>query len=174
MHIPGQPIQLGNDESGAALLTGGPVDTLAAGLLSPCAVTVDAEAVYWTESGIFSTDVWTGDGAVKKLVHGDSVPVVLAGKQAGACGIAVDATDVYWSQDGGTRFPVRRVPRGGGTPVTLTPTDGPSAQSYPTRFPLGVALDATHVYFLGQSPKPASPFDIDALLRQPKSSCAGA
>jgi hypothetical protein len=79
---------------GSASATSGPIKTLASGQSSPYGVAVDSTSVYWTNSG-----VGTSDGAVMKVPIGGGTPTTLASGPT-SFGIAVDATSVYWVSPG--------------------------------------------------------------------------
>jgi hypothetical protein len=120
---------------------GGTPTTLATGQNDPFAIAVDDESVYWTDFA---------EGHVMKVPKRGGTPTTLASGQEYAQAIAVDATSAYWlvgpnlpgegppPEVGDPGF-VMRVALDGGTPVTLA--SGQFA-------PIGIAVDATSVYWL--------------------------
>ena len=70
---------------------------------------------------------------------GTPVTLVTLTGSAVPAGIAVDANNVYWIEGLGS---VRKVPIGGGSPVTLAPAP---------ELPGGIAVDATNVYWTDTS-----------------------
>ncbi len=78
--------------------------TLASGLSGAIGIAVDADNVYWTETGdsANSGPTLAGPGRVAKCETGgcNDSPTVIAAHQDGPTGIAVDATQVYWAAYG--------------------------------------------------------------------------
>lgn len=82
---------------------------LAAGLVSPCSLAIDAANVYWSESG-----------AIKKTgKNGGSLTTLASGLNA-PFDIAVDSTGVYWAEFYGGA--IRKVGHNGGAVTTLATT----------------------------------------------------
>ncbi len=95
---------------------------------------VDGEALFVTHG----TDQWNGQpptGRVYVLPGGVAPAILLAERQASPTSLAVDGAFVYWlnigtltHDDAGTRpddnGTLMRMPKSGGTPVTVTPTPG--------------------------------------------------
>lgn len=77
--------------------------TLAWGLNGAVGIAVDADNVYWTETGNnMAGQMVTGAGRVAKCAIGgcNNSPTVIAASQDGPAGIAVDALHVYWATSG--------------------------------------------------------------------------
>jgi len=78
--------------------------TLASGLNGAVGIAVDADNVYWTETGnnVVAGQMVTGAGRVAKCAIGgcNNSPTVIAANQDGPAGIAVDAMHVYWATSG--------------------------------------------------------------------------
>jgi hypothetical protein len=84
------------------------------------------------ESGVPDTGVCSGQCSTKSCADGGldclggacisdmCQPVVLANNETWASYVAVDGTNVYWTDGASGGGFVRAMPRGGGTPVTLT------------------------------------------------------
>ena len=122
-------------------LDGGGATTLASGQSYPLGLASDARNVYWT-SGF-------NDGTVMKLSLDGGEPVTLASGQNQPYAIVSDARNVYWADNGS----VMKVPIDGGVPTTLASRGTNSGQ-----FALGIAVDATSVYWttFGSAPCEAS------------------
>jgi hypothetical protein len=121
--------------------TNGPI-TLASGLNIPGGIAVDSTSVYWTEANA------TNGGSVKKVsINGGTVTTLASGLNSGegllAVNVVVDSTSVYWGEvsTNNTNDAVRKVPINGGTVTTLAPASNNL---------LGIAVDATNVYFAEQ------------------------
>jgi hypothetical protein len=135
-------------------LGGGTVSTFATGL-SPAGIAVDSEYLYVESDGAS-----TGSLLVVPLDGGPTSTVAAAG----AGGVAADDTNVYWMGDG----EILRMPRGGGTVVTLVthvPTGMQSALGSPA-----IAVDATSVYWIGtgNGPLPVANGDTVVMKLTPK------
>ena len=103
----------------------GAIVTLATAQANPLGVAVDGENLYWT----------TNQGVMAMPLSGGA-PMLLASSPGGNSLVRSDGANVFWtSQAQGT---VSRVAIGGGPVATLAM--GESA-------PLGIALDASNVYF---------------------------
>ncbi len=80
--------------------------TLASGLSGAVGIAVDADDVYWTETGNDSVagQMVTGAGRVARcaIAGCNDSPTVIAADQDGPTGIAVDARRVYWASYGGS------------------------------------------------------------------------
>jgi len=120
-------------------LMGGSPTTLAENQ-SPNAITADANNVYWTNLPT-GQDAGPTEPSVMKVTATGGTPVTLVTLTGSAvpAGIAVDANNVYWIEGLGS---VRKVPIGGGSPVTLAPAP---------ELPGGIAVDATNVYWTDTS-----------------------
>lgn len=120
-----------------APLAGGAIEVLAAGLLGPGALVVDASFVYVATLGTLPDQL---DGAVLRVPKAGGAPEVLA-SLPGATSLAADATTLYVGGAGKqgtmTAF-VASVPKAGGNPTMLVPGLGSV---------LGVTVDADRVYF---------------------------
>jgi hypothetical protein len=103
---------------------GGSVSEITTGQSNPWGVTVDDTYIYWTNLG-------TGD--VLRVKLDGSEQTILASNEDLGC-LAMDTKYLYWP--GGDRG-LRRMPKGGGTPVTIG-----VGKAY-----LGVALDDVSVYY---------------------------
>jgi hypothetical protein len=110
-------------------LAGGAATTLASGQM-PLAITADATTVYWTDfvNGVPSVLKVAASGGTTATLATLATPAVPAY-------VTVDASNVYWIEALGS---VKKVPLGGGTPVTLA--GAPNT-------PGGIAVDATSVYW---------------------------
>ena len=97
----------------------------------PSDIAVDSTSVYWTNTGLNGLP---RPGSVVRVPLGGGLPTTLASAQTCASGLAIDATSVYWSACSAN---VMKVPRCGGTPVTLGAGMGG----------FGLAVDATSVYW---------------------------
>jgi len=100
--------------------------SVAANLIFPAGIAIDATNVYWTDNG---------DGTVNRAPRTGGTITTIASGQSFPFGIAIDSTNVYWTNNGGQ---VMKAPLAGGTATTLA-----SGQSYP----MGIAVDATSVYW---------------------------
>jgi hypothetical protein len=132
--------------------TGGTPTTLVAGLADPLYLAVDAQAVYWGSTGLLA-GVETGafSGAVARVGKDGAGPKALVSSVADPQAIALDADRVYFhglldragSPD--VQFgTIHAVPKAGGKVVAVVPEDGGT--------PLGIAVDATHLYFTNAFP----------------------
>jgi hypothetical protein len=78
--------------------------TLASGLNGAVGIAVDADNVYWAETGqsVVAGQMVAGAGRVAKCAIGgcNGSPTVIAANQDGPTGIAVDAMHVYWASSG--------------------------------------------------------------------------
>jgi hypothetical protein len=111
---------------------GGSMHVLASQLTAPRGIAVMNGAVYWNNAGAGVGTIPSDGGNVTMLASGPGL-----GGNGGnfAPGIAVDASAVYWADSANGK--IMKVPRGGGTPVTV-------ATAYS---PLGLAIDTTYVYW---------------------------
>ena len=105
---------------------------LASGQPSPLAVAVDATHLYWTNTGPSA-----GQGSVMRVPLDGGVPEALAAGQSPSS-LALNSTDLFWANSVGARG-IMRLGLSGGAPATLATSPGT---------PTGLALDATHVYWL--------------------------
>jgi hypothetical protein len=112
-------------------LAGGPVTTLASGLLSPQGIAVDPSFVYWASE--------FGD-TITRLPLGGGTPVTLLSGVTGALGVAVDGSAIYFSRISGGA--VWKAPLSGGAPTLLA-----SSTTTPNDGAVGIAVRATNLYF---------------------------
>jgi len=108
---------------------GGAIDVLSVGS-SGGGIAMDATNVYWSSS----TDL------LSIPVSGGATVTVASAPQS--LSLAVDSTNLYWMDQ--TDLAVMRVPKVGGTPVTIATVPPPSGGGY-VRYAL--AIDANSVYF---------------------------
>jgi hypothetical protein len=144
-------------------LTGGPAVILAANEVNPSSIAVDTASVYWRTSqgavkklpfggttaqtigsgataGLAVKDsaaYWaTADGVVKGTIIGGPATLLVPDKTIWA--FTLDASNIYWTSP--TTGAVMKMPL-----LSTTPTPVASGLA----FPIDVAVDATHVYWVG-------------------------
>jgi hypothetical protein len=127
-------------------INGGAMAPLYSGGITPAAVAVDDENVYWVDVGTSGSS----NGKVMQQSLSTGTTTTLAANrtmnggmtQANTWGfIALDATYVYWTEianGDGTAGTVMRAPIGGGSLVTMASNQ---------KVPQGVAVNATDVYW---------------------------
>jgi hypothetical protein len=108
-------------------VAGMPVE-LTSGQLSPTAIAVDGQNVYWANRAA------APDGSIAQLPLAGGTPFVLAPDQNMPTGLAIDGTNLYWSAG----ELIKTVPIDGGAVVSLAASQNA---------PMGVAVDATSVYW---------------------------
>jgi hypothetical protein len=117
-----------------APLDGGVAEVLASGQNQPAGLVVDAQNIYWANSG--TMDAGWADGAIMKAQLDGGGVAVLAGPRTYPVLVTIDSANIYWCE----QFAVVRVSLDGGAPVVLA--------SYPSLFNVdGIATDETNVYW---------------------------
>ncbi len=111
--------------------TTGPADAaapvvLAEGQQAPCWIVVNGGQLFWTHTGS------DGFGPLMTMPVQGGTPTELVARIPSS-GFAVDAENVYWADS--ESLSIFRLPRSGGTPVSVASGSGP------------VATDGSHVYF---------------------------
>jgi hypothetical protein len=130
-------------------LQGGLQTTLASKEVGPSGITLDAVNAYWIDYG--------SGGVVKEPLGGGTRTTLTSQK---GIYIAVDETNVYWTNDA-----VMKVPKAGGTPLTLATGDLTLSKH-------GIAVNSTDVYWAefnyacGGTDQPCSP-GLGRVMRVP-------
>jgi len=122
----------------AVAKSGSSVLTLATGLDGPDSVAVDADSVYWLETGDYVSGSWnTNSGAINKVPKGGgTVTPLVTSHSFGYASIAVDGSSLYWA--GYADGTVSSIGKAGGTVTQLT------SGSYPT----SMVVDAVNIYWV--------------------------
>jgi len=117
----------------------GGATVLATGLTLPAAIAVDAQSIYWVETGTMPRT-----GAVLKMPLAGGAITPLAPGQNQPTTLAVDGTSVYWGQVGGmtNMGAVVKTPLAGGAVTTLVANQAQVG---------AITVDAEHVYWVTTS-----------------------
>jgi hypothetical protein len=127
----------GSATSGSTSGSGGTPITLASGQVSPFAIAVNFQAVYWACSAPAgqTTPIGSGQGTVTGVIIGNTIATVLDIKQSfPVFSIAAGVSSVFWPALSGS---VVAVAGEGGAPTTIVSS---------LKNPTGIALDAKFVY----------------------------
>jgi len=138
--------------------TGGTPKQLAATILTPFELAVDANYVYWVSIGTPTDDGFLADGKVERIRKDGTGRTTLASNLNVPVMVATDGTTVFFTETGlspaNSSAGLRSVPANGGTIRTLTTRPGV----------VGVTLSGNDVYFANLD------FNTGGeLLRMPKS-----
>jgi hypothetical protein len=108
--------------------SGGTAKRLAAGVLTPYDLAVDANSVYWVSVGTPTDESFLADGKVERVAKDGTGRLTLASNLNVPATIDSDGTNVYFGESGlsfnGAAPGLRSVPVGGGTVRTITEGTG--------------------------------------------------
>lgn len=129
---------------------GGAITTVTAGALTPAAMAMDAQFIYWVSAGTFTEEDILADGAVRRVPKSGGAVQTLVDKLSFPIAIAVSGGNVYYGETGiaagNTSMGLRRIAADGGA-VTKLFNGGPvgsiavdSVNAYIAVFKLGTGL----------------------------------
>lgn len=131
----------------ADALAANPTD-LATAQEAPGAIAMDAARVYWV----------AGDAIMSAPIAGGP-PATIVSNAGHPSAVAVDGANVYWVDTGGA---VMRVSKGGGSPVTLVPSNAPVGAS------MGMAVDDADIFWTRGVTKGGSNLSLGSVLKVAK------
>jgi hypothetical protein len=134
--------------------SGGMPTQLAKKLPAPSALVIDANSIYWVNTGTVIGDSFADDGSVEKINKDGTGRQILANKLHTPIDLAIDATDVYVAEAGlsagGSHAGVRRVSKSGGALI----------QIYEGSLVVSVTTSASDVFYSTLSEQAAAVFRV--------------